>query len=152
MSLEAILTAIGERLPAGAEYKLGGPEAIAVHGAPPRVVADATSETIGPAHGNITGGAQYPRRFLARSCLVQFHVWCESMSACEVLAERIWNAVIQVAPGSFVPGTADWRGGAVTDLGVVYVFGVTFLIPISRLEERREIQTMPITGDIVPAA
>jgi hypothetical protein len=149
MGLAYVLEKVGEELPTEVRYRVGWIEDVARQESPPRIIAVPASEAIESAKGSGGDGVRFPRRFLSRACTVDFHIWGVDMEQAEDLAERVWNAVQKLVAGSYRPAGARWVGDGVIAKGVVYVASVTFLVPISRREQLRQLGTLPITQELV---
>ncbi len=134
MSLQKILDEIGERLPDGVTYRVGGLETIARVDGPSRIVMAIGPETWEAPHGQGGDGARFPRRLATRASTVTAHVWHKTMDDVEQLLETLANILQELCPGSHRRGAGQWIGDSVSDRGIAYTFEVTFLIQVTRRE------------------
>jgi hypothetical protein len=131
--LGLVLATIGEELPEGISYKVGGADEIAKLGSPNRIVM----EPRGRSYEGSRGGAG---TLFTRVETVRAHIWGKSMAGVEELEELLINAIVKTVSWAVRPGDGEWLLEAVTTRGFVVLQDIQFLIPILRRQK-----TAPLT-------
>jgi hypothetical protein len=131
--LGLVLKTIGDELPDGIAYAVGGPDEIAKLGGPNRIVMEPTGRGYEGARG--AAGALFMRVETVRA-----HIWGRSMAAVEELEEVLINAIVKSVSWAIRPGNGQWVPEAITNRGLALVQEIQFLIPIMRRQK-----TAPLT-------
>lgn len=116
--------------------------------APPRLVIEPVSESIGGPQGQRleTGGA---RLLAMRAVTVRLHLYAVDIEQAEALLGAVVNATKGMANGASSFGEAAWEMGEIADHGVAYTVPLTLQVPLYRRERRTTVTGVgPVTAEL----